>query len=103
MSADAYEKYGPLGGSAETHFWYDELFVSTKAGYRMWPGPYGDGGSRKYLLASLDLYLRKRYRVLTATSGADGIRLLRAHPEIDVVMSDMRMPATNPSSTKLPL
>lgn len=44
------------------------------------------------LLASLELYLRKRYRVLTAPSGADGIRVLRAHPEIDVVISDMRMP-----------
>ncbi|MFA5941734.1 MAG: response regulator [Sinimarinibacterium sp.] len=44
------------------------------------------------LLASLELYLRKRYRVLTAASGAEGIRLLRARPEIDVVVSDMRMP-----------
>ena len=57
-------KYGPPYGSAEANFgrimredlgpYRDELIISTKAGYDMWPGPYGDGGSRKYLLASLD-------------------------------------------------
>ena len=56
--------YGPPAGSAETNFgrilgsdlgsYRDELVISTKAGYDMWPGPYGVGGSRKYLLASLD-------------------------------------------------
>src|SRR5438876_8851787 len=60
---------GPPYGSAEENFgrWMaedfrpfrDELIVSTKAGYDMWPGPYGDGGSRKYLLASLDQSLRR--------------------------------------------
>ena len=62
-------KYGPLYGSAERNFgrilrddlgrYRDELIISTKAGYDMWPGPYGDWGSRKYLLASLDQSLAR--------------------------------------------
>jgi len=61
---DLANNYGPPYGSAETNFGQilrsdlrrhrDELIISTKAGYDMWPGPYGDHGSRKYLLASLD-------------------------------------------------
>ena len=61
---DLANNYGPPFGSAEENFgrllqqdlrpYRDELIISTKAGYDMWPGPYGDGGSRKYLLASLD-------------------------------------------------
>jgi L-glyceraldehyde 3-phosphate reductase len=61
---DLANNYGPPYGSAEENFgrlmradlapFRDELIVSTKAGYDMWPGPYGDRGSRKYLLASLD-------------------------------------------------
>jgi L-glyceraldehyde 3-phosphate reductase len=61
---DLANNYGPPYGSAEENFGRmlatdlhghrDELIVSTKAGYDMWPGPYGEGGSRKYLLASLD-------------------------------------------------
>jgi L-glyceraldehyde 3-phosphate reductase len=61
---DLANNYGPPYGSAETNFgrimatdfrpYRDELFISTKAGYDMWPGPYGNHGSRKYLLASLD-------------------------------------------------
>jgi L-glyceraldehyde 3-phosphate reductase len=61
---DLANNYGPPYGSAETHFGSilrsdfgglrDELIISTKAGWDMWPGPYGDHGSRKYLLASLD-------------------------------------------------
>jgi len=61
---DLANNYGPPYGSAEENFgrmlrddlgvYRDELIVSTKAGYDMWPGPYGDRGSRKYLLASLD-------------------------------------------------
>src|SRR5256885_9108594 len=61
--------YGPPYGSAEENFgrilaadlgrYRDELIISTKAGWDMWPGPYGDGGSRKYLLASLDRSLRR--------------------------------------------
>ncbi len=61
---DLANNYGPPYGSAETNFgrllredlspYRDEIIVSTKAGYDMWPGPYGDHGSRKYLLSSLD-------------------------------------------------
>jgi len=61
---DLANNYGPPPGSAESNFgkilkkdlkpYRDELIISTKAGYLMWPGPYGDNGSRKYLLASLD-------------------------------------------------
>ena len=66
---DLANNYGPPPGSAEESFGRilasdlrahrDELVVSTKAGYGMWPGPYGDHGSRKYLLASLDQSLRR--------------------------------------------
>jgi len=66
---DLANNYGPPYGSAETNFgrilrqdlapYRDQLFVSTKAGWDMWPGPYGDHGSRKYLLASLDQSLRR--------------------------------------------
>ena len=66
---DLANNYGPAPGSAEETFGRilrddlaghrDELIISTKAGYEMWPGPYGDGGSRKYLLASLDASLRR--------------------------------------------
>ena len=66
---DLANNYGPEPGTAEETFGHilrldlgahrDELIVSTKAGYRMWPGPYGDGGSRKYLVASLDQSLRR--------------------------------------------
>ena len=61
---DLANNYGPQPGSAETNFgrimknvfpgYRDELIISTKAGYDMWPGPYGNWGSRKYLIASLD-------------------------------------------------
>jgi L-glyceraldehyde 3-phosphate reductase len=66
---DLANNYGPPYGSAEENFgrilrkelagYRDELVISTKAGYDMWPGPYGDRGSRKYLLASLDQSLRR--------------------------------------------
>src|SRR4051795_7986399 len=66
---DLANNYGPPYGSAEENFgvlmekdfrpYRDELIVSTKAGYDMWPGPYGDWGSRKYLLASLDQSLAR--------------------------------------------
>src|SRR5690242_9480223 len=66
---DLANNYGPPYGSAEENFgeilradflpYRDELVISTKAGWDMWPGPYGDGGSRKYLLASLDQSLRR--------------------------------------------
>src|SRR5580658_7570382 len=61
---DLANNYGPPYGSAEENFgqilrkdflpYRNQLVISSKAGYDMWPGPYGDGGSRKYLLASLD-------------------------------------------------
>jgi L-glyceraldehyde 3-phosphate reductase len=66
---DLANNYGPPYGSAEENFgrllkqdlrpYRDELVISTKAGYDMWPGPYGDHGSRKYLLGSLDQSLQR--------------------------------------------
>jgi L-glyceraldehyde 3-phosphate reductase len=66
---DLANNYGPPYGSAEINFgrllaedlrpWRDELVISTKAGYDMWPGPYGEWGSRKYVLASLDQSLQR--------------------------------------------
>lgn len=66
---DLANNYGPPYGSAETNFgrhmrddfrpYRDELVISTKAGYDMWPGPYGEWGSRKYMLASLDQSLAR--------------------------------------------
>jgi len=66
---DLANNYGPPPGSAEANFgkvlagdlrpYRDELVISTKAGYGMWPGPYGEWGSRKYLLSSLDASLRR--------------------------------------------
>ncbi|KWX80676.1 L-glyceraldehyde 3-phosphate reductase [Paenibacillus riograndensis] len=66
---DLANNYGPPAGSAEEMFgkvlardlapYRDELIISTKAGYYMWPGPYGDWGSRKYMLASLDQSLKR--------------------------------------------
>jgi L-glyceraldehyde 3-phosphate reductase len=66
---DLANNYGPPPGSAEEMFgqmlksdlaaYRDELIISTKAGYRMWPGPYGEWGSRKYLISSLDQSLKR--------------------------------------------
>lgn len=66
---DLANNYGPPPGSAETAFgeilrtdfaaYRDELIISTKAGYEMWPGPYGEWGGRKYVLASLDQSLKR--------------------------------------------
>ncbi|MBR5506404.1 MAG: aldo/keto reductase [Clostridia bacterium] len=66
---DLANNYGPEAGSAETNFgkilhshlkaYRDEMIISTKAGYYMWPGPYGDKGSKKYLTASLDQSLKR--------------------------------------------
>ncbi|WP_031520478.1 L-glyceraldehyde 3-phosphate reductase [Siccibacter colletis] len=66
---DLANNYGPPPGSAESNFgrilkedfsaWRDELILSTKAGYTMWNGPYGDWGSRKYLISSLDQSLKR--------------------------------------------
>ncbi len=66
---DLANNYGPPPGSAEETFgkilseglsvYRDELIISSKAGYRMWPGPYGEGGSKKYLISSLDQSLKR--------------------------------------------
>lgn len=66
---DLANNYGPPPGSAEENFgrilkedlagYRDEMIISTKAGYRMWPGPYGEWGSKKYLIASLDQSLKR--------------------------------------------
>lgn len=66
---DLANNYGPPPGSAESNFgkiikkqlsdYRDELFISSKAGYLMWPGPYGIGGSRKYLMASINQSLKR--------------------------------------------
>ena len=66
---DLANNYGPPAGTAEINFgrilkgdlgaYRDELIISTKAGYEMWPGPYGEWGSRKYLLSSLDQSLKR--------------------------------------------
>ena len=66
---DLANNYGPDAGSAETNFgkilngymkkYRDEMVISTKAGFYMWPGPYGDFGSRKYLISSLDQSLKR--------------------------------------------
>ena len=66
---DLANNYGPVAGAAEENFgrilkkdlgiYRDELVISTKAGYDMWPGPYGDNGSKKYLVASLDQSLKR--------------------------------------------
>lgn len=66
---DLANNYGPAAGSAESNFgkilhshmksYRDEMIISTKAGYYMWPGPYGDNGSKKYLTASLDQSLKR--------------------------------------------
>lgn len=66
---DLANNYGPTYGTAEETFgqlmeksfrpYRDEMFITTKAGYDMWPGPYGDGGSRKYLISSLDQSLKR--------------------------------------------
>jgi L-glyceraldehyde 3-phosphate reductase len=66
---DLANNYGPEHGAAEENFgrimqsdlapYRDEMLISTKAGYNMWPGPYGDGGSRKYLISSLNASLKR--------------------------------------------
>ena len=78
---DLANNYGPPAGSAEENFgrllatdlapYRDELILSTKAGYDMWPGPYGEWGSRKYLLASLDQSL--------ARMGVDYVDIFYSH------------------------
>ncbi|HUF25753.1 MAG TPA: L-glyceraldehyde 3-phosphate reductase [Gemmatimonadaceae bacterium] len=91
---DLANNYGPEPGSAEETFGRilrgdlaghrDELIISTKAGYRMWPGPYGDGGSRKYLLASLDQSLSRM--------GIDYVDIFYHHrPDPDTPLTESMM------------
>jgi L-glyceraldehyde 3-phosphate reductase len=88
---DLANNYGPPYGSAEENFgeilrkdfraYRDELLISSKAGYDMWPGPYGDGGSRKYLLASLEASLRRM--------GLEYVDIFYSHrPDMDVPLEE---------------
>ncbi|HMR91933.1 MAG TPA: L-glyceraldehyde 3-phosphate reductase [Chitinophagaceae bacterium] len=92
---DLANNYGPPPGSAEENFGAvlkkdfpgslrDELIISTKAGWRMWPGPYGEFGSRKYLIASLDQSL--------ARMGLDYVDIFYSHrPDPDTPMEETMM------------
>ena len=92
---DLANNYGPKAGAAEINFgkilkehlsaYRDELIISTKAGYDMWPGPYGDFGSRKYLIASLDQSLEALAQIVKSgkalyvgLSSYDGKRMAEA-------------------------
>ncbi|HEY0217784.1 MAG TPA: L-glyceraldehyde 3-phosphate reductase [Cellulomonas sp.] len=88
---DLANNYGPPYGSAEENFgrhlaqdlapYRDELVISSKAGYDMWPGPYGDGGSRKYLLSSLDQSLTR--------TGLDHVDIYYSHrPDLGVPLEE---------------
>jgi L-glyceraldehyde 3-phosphate reductase len=88
---DLANNYGPPPGSAEENFgrilkadlgpYRDEMVISTKAGYWMWPGPYGEWGSRKYMLASLDQSLRRM--------GLDYVDIFYSHrPDPDTPMEE---------------
>ena len=91
---DLANNYGPPYGSAEENFgkilqqdlklYRDELIISTKAGYDMWPGPYGNWGSRKYLLASLDQSLQRM--------GLDYVDIFYSHrPDPDTPLEETMM------------
>jgi L-glyceraldehyde 3-phosphate reductase len=91
---DIANNYGPPPGSAEENFgvilkkdflsYRDEMIISTKAGYLMWPGPYGDNGSRKYLLASLDQSLKRL--------GLDYVDIFYSHrPDPDTPLEETMM------------
>ena len=79
---DLANNYGPPPGSAEETFgrilkkdlapYRDEMIISTKAGYYMWPGPYGDWGSKKYLVSSLDQSLRRMALIMSISSTITG-------------------------------
>ncbi|MEQ1736597.1 MAG: aldo/keto reductase [Rhodoglobus sp.] len=88
---DLANNYGPPDGSAETNYgilhaqdfapYRDELIISSKAGYYMWPGPYGEWGSRKYVLASLDQSLKR--------TGLDYFDIFYSHrPDPDTPMEE---------------
>jgi L-glyceraldehyde 3-phosphate reductase len=91
---DLANNYGPPPGSAEENFgrilsqdlapYRDELIISSKAGYRMWPGPYGEWGSRKYLIASLDQSLKRM--------GLDYVDIFYSHrPDPDTPLEETMM------------
>ena len=92
---DLANNYGPVPGSAEENFGIilkkdfpgylrDELIISTKAGYLMWPGPYGEWGSRKYLLSSLDQSLKRM--------GLDYVDIFYSHrPDPDTPLEETMM------------
>ncbi|WP_372751574.1 L-glyceraldehyde 3-phosphate reductase [Labilibaculum sp.] len=91
---DLANNYGPPAGSAEENFgkilkenlkpYRDELIISTKAGYGMWPGPYGEWGSRKYLIASLDQSLKRM--------GLDYVDIFYSHrPDPDTPLEETMM------------
>lgn len=91
---DLANNYGPKPGAAEENFgrmlknelkpYRDEMIISTKAGYTMWPGPYGDHGSRKYLIASLDQSLKRM--------GLDYVDIFYHHrPDNDTPMEETAM------------
>ncbi|MFO7635332.1 MAG: L-glyceraldehyde 3-phosphate reductase [Caldilinea sp.] len=91
---DLANNYGPPAGSAEENFgrimaqdlrpYRDELIISTKAGYYMWPGPYGEWGSRKYLIASLDQSLKRM--------GLEYVDIFYSHrPDPDTPMEETMM------------
>lgn len=91
---DLANNYGPPAGSAEENFgrvfhqdlrpYRDELLISTKAGYYMWPGPYGEWGSRKYLIASLDQSLQRM--------GLDYVDIFYSHrPDPDTPLEETMM------------
>lgn len=91
---DLANNYGPPPGSAEENFgvilkkdflpYRDELIISTKAGYLMWPGPYGEWGSRKYLISSLDQSLRRM--------GLDYVDIFYSHrPDPDTPLEETMM------------
>ena len=88
---DLANNYGPEAGAAEKNFgrilkeylmpYRDEMIISTKAGYEMWPGPYGDHGSRKYLIASLNQSLKRM--------GLDYVDIFyHHHPDFDTPLEE---------------
>ena len=117
---DLANNYGPPPGSAEENFgrllatdlrpYRDELVISSKAGYDMWPGPYGDGGSRKYLLSSLDqslgrlgldyvdVFYSHRFDPETSSRGDDGRPAHRSHQRSRALRRASR--TTSPSQTR---
>ena len=97
---DLANNYGPPEGAAELNFgrilkedlgkYRDELIISTKAGYYMWPGPYGEWGSRKYLLSSLDQSLKRL--------GLDYVDIFYHHrPDPDTPLEETMLPLCNPA------